>query len=172
MTPRRSPNPAMAGSTTRGIQLSSISGFNDSITFLGANGGTPQTQIQITTPTANRTITLPDATGTVMLGSQNLSGLTNTTTARTNLGLGSAATLTAGTAANNVVQLDGSGNLPALNGSALTSLNASNISSGTLADARLALAQLLLSPLALGHVVDRGDGIRCAVDLHPPAVRR
>lgn len=41
---------------------------------------------------------------------------------RTTLGLGSAATLTAGTSANNVVQLDGSAKLPAVDGSALTNL--------------------------------------------------
>jgi hypothetical protein len=40
-------------------------------------------------------------------------------------------------AANGLVRLDSSGNVPALNGAALTSLNASNISSGTLASARL-----------------------------------
>jgi hypothetical protein len=39
--------------------------------------------------------------------------------------------------ANGLVRLDSSGNVPALNGAALTSLNASNISSGTLASARL-----------------------------------
>ena len=42
-------------------------------------------------------------------------------------GLGPAATLTAGTAANNVVQLDGSGKLPAVNGSALTNLDATDL---------------------------------------------
>ncbi len=41
---------------------------------------------------------------------------------RTALGLGSAALLTAGTAANNAVQLDGSAKLPAVDGSALTNL--------------------------------------------------
>ena len=41
---------------------------------------------------------------------------------RTTLGLGSAATLTAGTSANNAVQLDGSAKLPAVDGSALTGL--------------------------------------------------
>ena len=41
---------------------------------------------------------------------------------RTTLGLGTAATLTAGTSANNAVQLDGSANLPAVDGSALTGL--------------------------------------------------
>lgn len=39
--------------------------------------------------------------------------------------------------ASQLVQLNGSGNLPALNGSLLTTLNASSVSSGTLADARL-----------------------------------
>lgn len=46
--------------------------------------------------------------------------------------------------ANQLVQLNGSGLLPALNGSALTNLNASNISSGTLADARLSSNVALL----------------------------
>lgn len=41
-------------------------------------------------------------------------------TGRSTLGLGSAATLTAGTSANNAVQLDGSAKLPAVDGSALT----------------------------------------------------
>lgn len=44
---------------------------------------------------------------------------------------------------NQLVKLDGSGFLPALNGSALTSLNASNISSGTLANARLSASVTL-----------------------------
>jgi hypothetical protein len=42
---------------------------------------------------------------------------------RTTLGLGSAATLTAGTSANNAVQLDGSAKLPALDGSQLTGIS-------------------------------------------------
>jgi hypothetical protein len=46
---------------------------------------------------------------------------------RTALSLGTAATLTAGTSANNVVQLDGSARLPAVDGSQLT-----NVGAGTL----------------------------------------
>ena len=53
----------------------------------------------------------------------NLSDLTNVDTARTNLGLGTAATLDVGTGANNVVQLDGTGALPAVDGSNLTNVS-------------------------------------------------
>lgn len=49
-------------------------------------------------------------------------GATTAANARTALGLGSAATLTAGTAANNVVQLDGTARLPAVDGSQLTNV--------------------------------------------------
>ena len=42
-------------------------------------------------------------------------------------GLGTAADKTVGTAANNVVQLDGSGNLPAVNASAVTNLTSGNL---------------------------------------------
>ena len=45
---------------------------------------------------------------------------------RTTLGLGTAATLNVGTAANNVVQLNGSAQLPAVDGSLLTNLPASS----------------------------------------------
>jgi hypothetical protein len=44
------------------------------------------------------------------------------TAARTTLGLGTAATQDVGTSANNVVQLDGSGRLPAVDGSQLTNI--------------------------------------------------
>ena len=48
-----------------------------------------------------------------------------------------AADLQYGTSAGNLVQLDGSARLPAVDGSLVTGLNASNISSGTIASARV-----------------------------------
>ena len=57
-----------------------------------------------------------------LIATNNLSDLNNAGTARTNLGLGTSATLDVGTSANNVVQLDGSSRLPAVDGSQLTNL--------------------------------------------------
>ena len=55
----------------------------------------------------------------------NLADLLSASTARTNLGLGTAAVLNVGTGANQVVQLNGSGQLPAVSGALLTDLPAS-----------------------------------------------
>jgi microcystin-dependent protein len=57
-----------------------------------------------------------------LIAANNLSDLTSDTTARTNLGLGTAATLNVGTSANNIVQLNGSAQLPAVDGSLLTGI--------------------------------------------------
>jgi len=66
--------------------------------------------------------------GGALLSANNLADVASASAARGNLGLGSAALLTAGAAANNAVQLDGSARLPAVDGSQLTNLS----SSGTL----------------------------------------
>jgi hypothetical protein len=69
-------------------------------------------------------------TTATLLKADNLSGLTNTATARTNLGLGSAATKTAGAAIGNVLEVadvGGSPALPALDASLLTGLSYSNL---------------------------------------------
>lgn len=54
---------------------------------------------------------------------------------RTTLGLGTAATLDVGTSANNIVQLDGSGALPAVDGSALTGIDSGGMRFIATADA-------------------------------------
>ena len=51
-----------------------------------------------------------------------------------------------GTTANKIVQLDGTGALPAVSGVNLTNLNASNLASGTVPDARLSTKVSLLGP--------------------------
>ena len=69
------------------------------------------------------------ATGSLQ-AANNLSDLTNAATARTNLGLGTAAVENVGTAAGNVVQLDGTAKLPAVDGSQLTNLPSAGATAG------------------------------------------
>jgi hypothetical protein len=60
----------------------------------------------------------------------------NAAAARSTLGLGTAAVADTGTTAGKVLVLNGSAQIPAVSGALLTSLNASNIASGTLDPAR------------------------------------
>jgi hypothetical protein len=56
--------------TTSGVEWAaapSVGSFESSITFEGSSADDNETTLQVTNPTADRTITLPDATGTVAL---------------------------------------------------------------------------------------------------------
>ena len=57
-----------------------------------------------------------------MQASNNLSDVASASTSRTNLGLGTAAVLNVGTSANNIVQLDGSAKIPAVDGTQVTGI--------------------------------------------------
>ena len=74
-----------------------------------------------------------NVTGTVAI-SNGGTGATTIAAARTNLGLGTAATLNVGSAASNIVQLDASGKLPAVDGTQVTGVvkKAGDTMTGTL----------------------------------------
>lgn len=86
----------------------------------GAGAGAEVVDVSTTFITSNNLIV-----------ANNLSDLASSSTARTNLGLGTAATLDVGTSANNVVQLNGSAQLPAVDGSLLTGIE--GVPSGVIA---------------------------------------
>ncbi len=128
----------ITGSSLTGLNASNISSgtladarLSSSVTLMGSvfNGASQLVQL-------NASSELPALSG-VNLTSLNASNLSSGTV--NDLRLSSNITKAGNTfnGVSGLVQLDGSGNLPALNGSALTTLNGSNITSGTVADARL-----------------------------------
>ena len=62
-----------------------------------------------------------------LASANNLSDLASSSTARSNLGLGTASTLASGTSANQLLQLDGSAKIPAVDGSQITGIEAGGL---------------------------------------------
>ena len=93
----------------------------------------------------------------------NLSDLNNAVTARTNLGLGTAATQTVGTGANNVVQLTAASKLPAVDGSLLTNLPSSG--GGLTYAAKTTTTHSPLTPSADYHYSINADSATFVVNL-------
>ena len=135
-------NAANAANSARDAALAAADNFDD--TYLGAkasdptvdNDGDPLTTGDLYFNTSANNLRVYNgsawqvaavsASG-LLVAANNLSDVSSAATSRTNLGLGSAATLTAGTSANNVVQLTAAAKLPAVDGSLLTSLAATQI---------------------------------------------
>ena len=123
--------PAPASSTLGGVQAKAAATSNW-LRALGTDGVLTASQPDFS-----------DISGTAAIA-QGGTGGTTASAARTNLGLGSAATLDVGTSANKIVQLDGSARLPAVDGSQLTNLPGGGGGGSVPADLDILLAELAL----------------------------
>ena len=117
-------------------------------------------------------------TGVITLGASdvnalaiasNLSDLNNAGTARTNLGLGTSAVINVGTGASQIVQLDGSSRLPAVDGSQLTNVTSTDTSKLAIASNLSDLNNVATARTNLGlgtsAVIDVGTGASQIVQL-------
>lgn len=114
------------GQTTQQAAINALAGSSTSGQYLRGDGtNVVMSAIQVAdVPTLNQntTGTASNVTGIVAVTNGG-TGATDATTARTNLGLGTAATANIGASAGNVVVLDSSARLPAVDGSQLTGIN-------------------------------------------------
>ena len=108
---------AAAGRTTLGVVIGTdVQAYDAELAALAGLTSAADKGIQFTGSGTAATYDLT-AAGKALLDDADASAQ------RTTLGLGTAATLNVGTSANNVVQLDGTGKLPAVDGSQLTNIN-------------------------------------------------
>ena len=130
--------PAVSGANVTNLNAGSITNGTLSDSRLSSN-------VTIQGNTFNGNSQLVQLNGSGALPTLNGANLTNLSATQLTSGTVANARLSASVTlqgnafngANQLVQLNGSGTLPALNGSALTNLNATNLSTGTVADARL-----------------------------------
>jgi hypothetical protein len=141
---------------------------NKKISSLGSLGGTPDvadiipiTDVSDTTGSVNGTtkkVTVANLVAAApqgdLVASNNLSDVASASTARTNLGLGTAASQDVGTANGNLVQLDSTG-LPAIDGSQLTNLPAGSLFNTIVSESTTART---LSDSDCGKVIDCSNG--------------
>lgn len=110
-----------------GLGLTTITAHN----LLAGNGASAPTLIAPSStsgvPLVSQGSSSDPAYGTASLAGGG-TGATDASGARSNLGLGTAAVLDTGTSANNVVKLNGSAQLPSIDGSNLTGITASQVS--------------------------------------------
>ena len=129
---------AAVGTAKGGTGLTAIGTANQ---VMGVNSGA--TGLEYKTITAGTNITVTHGANSITIAASG-GGSGSVTSIASGTGLtGGPITATGtfavdvGTGNNQIVQLDGSAHLPAVNGSALTNLNATNLASGTVAAARL-----------------------------------
>jgi microcystin-dependent protein len=108
------------GGTESIVALSDVIASGSVVTAMIADGAVTALKI------ADGSVTVSKLGGDITAAGKALLDDASAAAQRTTLGLGTAATLNAGSSASNVVQLDGSARLPAVDGSQLTNLPAAS----------------------------------------------
>ncbi len=145
------------------IRAAQTGGFTINVRPTGASSGvdfvTGKTAIVYTSGTSIYELGGSDA----LLAANNLSDVDSASISRTNLGLGTAAVLNVGTGASQVVQLNGSAQLPAVDGSLLTGLSSGGTMSQQNAN-NVAITGGTITGITDIALVDGGTGASTAAD--------